>query len=132
MRRIYLKYFDSAHHSSGDNFYRYSHIICPSIFIGMKTLPFQRDTAKNRVTVACATGSVSVYSSCAYCRHCQGVRVGDRFLPPPQVQALRNLRQHDAADETLMNAGLMFNALVRDGSAIECDDDTSQGFQKLY
>jgi len=100
--------------------------------MGMNTLPFQRDTQKNRVTVACAMGNVSVYSSCAYCRHCQGIRVGDHLQPPPQVQALRNLRQLGAADETLMNAGLMFNALVRDGSAIECDDDTRQGFQKLY
>ena len=98
----------------------------------MKTIPFQRDTAKDRVTVACATGSVSVYSSCAYCRHCRGVRVGDRLQPPPQVQALRNMRLQGAADETLMNAGMMFNALVRDGSAIECDDETGQGFQKLY
>ena len=100
--------------------------------MSMNTLPFHRDTAKNRITVTCATGSVSVNSSCAYCRHCQGVRVGDRLLPPPQIQALRNLRQLGAADETLMNAGLMFNALVRDGSAIECDDNTCQGFQKLY
>jgi len=100
--------------------------------MGMKTLSFQRDTAKNRVTVVCATGSVSVYSTCAYCRHCQGVRVGNRLAPSPQVKALSDLRHLGVADETLMNAALMFNALVRDGAAIECDDDTNQGFQKLY
>jgi hypothetical protein len=100
--------------------------------MGMKILPFQSDTAKNRVTVACVTGSVSVYSSCAYCRHCQAIRVGERLSPSPQIQALRNLRHQGAADETLMTAGMMFNALVRDGSAVECDDDTNQGFEKLY
>jgi len=52
--------------------------------------------------------------------------------PIPRVKALSDLRNLGVADETLMNAALMFNALVRDGSAIECDDDTSQGFQKLY
>jgi hypothetical protein len=98
----------------------------------MKTLPFQRDTAKNRVTVECAGSNVSVYSSCAYCRHCQGIRVGSRLVLSPQVKALNEIRQRGAADEMLMNAAMMFNALVRDGSAIECDDDTSQGFQKLY
>ena len=98
----------------------------------MKTLPFQRDTSKNRVTVSCAAGSVSVYSNCAYCRHCQGVRVGTRLTQSPQVKALSDLQHLSVADETLMNAALMFNALVRDGTAIECDDDNNEGFQKLY
>jgi len=98
----------------------------------MKTLPFQRDPAKNRVSVACTMGSVSVYSSCAYCRHCKGVRRGEKVSPSPQVKALSDLRQLGVADETLMNAALMFNALVRDGSAIECADDNNLGFQKLY
>ncbi len=98
----------------------------------MKTLQFQRDTSKNRVGVECATGNVSVYSACAYCRHCQGVRVGNRLAPSPQIKALNDLRHLGVSDETLMNAAMMFNALVRDGSAIECDDDKNEGFQKLY
>jgi hypothetical protein len=98
----------------------------------MKTLPLKRDVSKNRVTVECATGTVSVYSNCAYCRHCQGVKVGTRLAPSPQIKALNDLRHLGVADETLMNAALMFNALVRDGSAIECDDDKNEGFQKLY
>jgi hypothetical protein len=98
----------------------------------MKTLPFQRDTAKNRVTVECAGCNVSVYSSCAYCRHCQGIRVGTRLSPSPQVKALSDIRQRGAADEILMSAAMMFNTLVRDGSAVECDDDKNEGFQKLY
>ena len=97
----------------------------------MKTLPFQRDTTKNRVTVECAGRNVSVYSSCAYCRHCQGIRVGTRLAPSPQVKALNDIRQRGAADETLMNAAMMFNTLVRDGSAVECDDDKNEGFLKI-
>ena len=58
--------------------------------------------------------------------------MGDRLAPSPQVKALSDLRHLGVGDETLMNAALMFNTLVRDGSAIECDDDNNQGFQKLY
>jgi hypothetical protein len=98
----------------------------------MKTLPFQRDTIKNRVIVECAGRNVSVYSSCAYCRHCQGIRVGIRLAPSPQIKALNDLRQRGAADEVLMSAAMMFNTLVRDGTSVECDDDKNEGFQKLY
>jgi len=98
----------------------------------MKTLPFQRDTSKNRVTVECATGTVSVYSNCAYCRHCKGIRAGSRITPSPQVKALNDIRHLGGADEILMNAAMMFNALIRDGSALDCDDDNNRGFEKLY
>jgi len=98
----------------------------------MKTLPFSRDERKSRVTVSCVDGDVSVYSHCAYCRHCRGVRAGDRVTPPPQKQALGDLRRGAAADENLMNAAMMFNTLVRDGTAIECDDDGNKGFAGLY
>ena len=98
----------------------------------MKTLPFQRDEKKDRVTVACADGNVSVYSHCAYCRHCHGVRAGNRVVPTPQMQALNDMRRGVSADENLMNAAMMFNTLVRDGSAIECDDDANNGYLGLY
>lgn len=98
----------------------------------MKSLPFQRDERKNRVTVACANGDVSVYSHCAYCRHCKGVRVGNRVVPTPQMQALSDVRSGVSSDENLMNAAMMFNTLIRDGSAIECDDDVNRGYQGLY
>jgi hypothetical protein len=98
----------------------------------MKTLPFQRDTTKNRVTVDCAGRPVSVYSSCAYCRHCKGIRAGTLLSPSPQLKALTEIRQRGAADETLMTAAMMFNTLVRDGTSVECDDDKNEGFQKLY
>ena len=98
----------------------------------MKSLPFQRDTVKNRVTVECAGRSVSVYSTCGYCGHCKGVRAGDRVVPSPQIKALGELRKGAGVDEHLMNAAMMFNMLVRDGTALECDDDNNEGFRKLY
>jgi len=98
----------------------------------MKTLEFQRDEKKDRVTVACADGEVSVYSHCAYCIHCKGVRVGKRLTPTPQSQAFLDIRRGTAPDENLMNAAMMFNTLVRDGSAIECDDDANQGYRSRY
>jgi hypothetical protein len=98
----------------------------------MKSLPFQRDEGKNRVVVTCADGDVSVYSRCAYCRHCKGVKAGNRVVPMPQQQALNDVRRGVASDDNLMNAAMMFNTLVRDGSAIECDDDENQGFLGMY
>ncbi len=98
----------------------------------MKTLEFHRDEKKDRVTVTCADGEISVYSHCAYCIHCMGIRVGKRVVPTPQTQATADLRRGTAGDEVLMNAAMMFNTLIRDGSAIECDDDANQGFQRRY
>ena len=98
----------------------------------MKTLTFARDEKKDRVTVACADGMVSVYSKCAYCRHCAGVVVGKRVAPAPQKEALDKIRQGKGSDENLMNAAMMFNTLIRDGYAISCDDDANAGFLKLY
>jgi len=98
----------------------------------MKVLPFLRDEKKSRVTVECANGAISVYSHCAYCRHCRGVVVGNRTAPMPQTQALNDMRRGAAADENLMNAAMMFNTLVRDGSAIACDDEGNRGYEGLY
>jgi hypothetical protein len=98
----------------------------------MKTLQFQRDEKKSRVMVDCAEGNVSVYSHCAYCKHCIGIRVGKRLAPTPQVQALADVRRGSAEDDVLMNAAMMFNTLVRDGTAVECDDDANEGFRKLF
>jgi hypothetical protein len=98
----------------------------------MKTLQFQRDENKDRVTVTCSEGDKSVYSHCAYCRHCRGVRVGNRQVQTPQSQVLVEVRRGKAADESLMNAAMIFNTLVRDGTALECDDDKNTGFVGLY
>lgn len=98
----------------------------------MKTLEFVRDEKKDRVTVACADGMVSVYSRCAYCRHCRGVVMGKRVAPAPQAEELDAIRQGKGSDENLMNAAMMFNTLIRDGNAISCDDDANAGFLGLY
>jgi hypothetical protein len=98
----------------------------------MKTLEFVRDEKKNRVTVACADGMVSVYSKCAYCKHCTGIAAGKRVAPAPQKEALEAMRSGKGSDDALMNAAMMFNTLVRDGHAIACDDDANAGFAKLY
>jgi len=98
----------------------------------MKTLQFSRDEKKSRVTVMCADGEKSVYSYCAYCSHCKGVWVNGRLTPSPQSRALGDLRKGSAVDENLMNAALLFNSLVRDGTAIECTAGESEGFARLY
>ena len=72
MRAIYINYFDWVAVFSGDNSVSiFSYPMFEYLSI-MKTLPFQRDENKSRVTVACADGDVSVYSHCAYCSHCKG------------------------------------------------------------
>jgi hypothetical protein len=98
----------------------------------MKTLPFHRDAKKDQVTVDCADGAVSVYSKCAYCIHCRGAHVAKRVMPTPQAQAYLDIGRGTAPDESLMNAALMFNTLIRDGSAIECDDDANEGYRSRY
>jgi len=98
----------------------------------MKTLEFVRDEKKDRVTVACADGMVSVYSKCAYCRHCTGIVVGKRVAPTPQKGALDAIRKGTGSDDSLMNAAMMFNTLIRDGKAIACDDDANTGYEALY
>jgi len=53
-------------------------------------------------------------------------------MVPPQKSALNDLKRGVVADENLMNAAMMFNSLIRDGSAIECDDDGNKGYLGLY
>lgn len=98
----------------------------------MKSLPFNRNESTHQVTVECADGEVSVYTRCAYCSHCESVQVGRRAIPASQKQVLREMRIGVSTDEGLMNAAMMFNTLVRDGSAILCNDDANEGFRSLY
>lgn len=97
----------------------------------MKTLEFHREAKKDRVTVTCADGEVSVHSHCAYCRHCKNILVGKRMTPVPQGQ-VGDRGMTANFDESLMNAAMMFNSLVRDGSALSCDDDAGDGFQRRF
>lgn len=98
----------------------------------MKNLPITRDPGGNRATVECADGEVSVYRFCAYCENCKGIRVGSRVFPAPQEQVLADLKRGAASDEALMNAALLFNQIVRDGTAIECADQQNKGFKPRY
>lgn len=98
----------------------------------MKTLPFKRIEEKNDVHVECADGWLSVYRKCAYCKHCAGVRVGKRLFPSPQREKMKAVKRGFGADEDLMNAAIMYNTYIRDGSAIECDDDRNEGYQSMY
>jgi hypothetical protein len=98
----------------------------------MKRLPLSRQEESNQVTVECAEGDVSVYTHCAYCRHCEGVVVRKRVMSSPVPQALRDMRRGVASDDVMLNAAMMFNTLIRDGSAIECSDDINEGFRSLY
>jgi len=132
MRLNYLKYIDWRACFSGENITSASSYPIAEYFFFMKTLPFQRDEKKQRVTVACAQGDVSVYSHCAYCRFCAGVKVGSRISPTPQSHALSDMRRGRGSDDVLMNAAMLFNTLVRDGSAIECADEKNEGFARLY
>jgi hypothetical protein len=98
----------------------------------MKTLLFRREGRRDQVTVDCADGPISVHSKCAYCIHCQGIRVSQRVIPSPIAQAFQNIRKGSSPDENLMNAALMFNTLIRDGEAVECDDDANKGFESRF
>ena len=98
----------------------------------MKTLPFKREESRDEVKVECADGWVSVYRKCAYCIHCAGVRVGKRIFPAPQKEKIKGIKRGSGSDEDLLNAAIMFNTLIRDGDAIECDDDENEGYSPLY
>ncbi|MDD3407327.1 MAG: hypothetical protein PHP13_04515 [Methanomicrobium sp.] len=98
----------------------------------MKTLALNRDTVKDKVTVKCAEKDVSVYSRCAYCKYCEGVLVGKRVIQTPQKEKMSGIKKGREPDDALLNAAMMFNTLIRDGSAIICGNDDDSGFASMY
>ena len=99
----------------------------------MKTLPFNRTGPNDMVKVTCADErEVSVYSRCAFCIHCEGVAVGRREMPNPMKKIIGDMKMGAGGDEDLQNAQMMFNTLIRDGSALLCNDDENKGFESLY
>ena len=98
----------------------------------MKLLVLNRDEEKQKVTVKCAGKDVSVYSRCAYCKFCEGVQVGKRVIATPQKEKMTGIKKGRTPDEELMNAAMMFNTLIRDGTDIICGDDDGQGFTSMY
>lgn len=98
----------------------------------MKSLPFTRPEGKDDVLVECADGWLSVYRKCNACIHCSGVRVGKRVMPSPLRKRMEEVKRGRAPDEALQEALIMYNTLIRDGNAIECDDDENEGFRTMY
>jgi len=98
----------------------------------MKLREIQRDEKRTRLKVECAGSMVSVSSHCAFCRHCRGVIVRETRYDPPQDAAIQRLSPGGSGDDTLMQAVMQFNSLVRDAQAIECDDDEDTGFASRF
>lgn len=98
----------------------------------MKTLAITRDEKKVRATVDCADGEVSIYRNCAFCIHCKGIRIGEKFYPSPQEVAMKKISGGPSGDEALMNAAMQFNSLAASATAMECDDDQNTGFRSRY
>jgi len=98
----------------------------------MKTLAITRDEKKVRATVDCTDGEVSIYSNCAFCIHCKGIRIGEKIYPSPQETAMQNISGKQSDDEVLMNAAMQFNSLAASATGIECDDDQNTGFRSRY
>ncbi len=98
----------------------------------MKTLEIHRAEKSRNDSVDCAAGEAPVYRQCASCIHCTGVVVGGRVIPAPQARVWKDLRSRSVPDEALMTAAMQYNTLVRDGTAISCDDDGNEGYQPLY
>ena len=85
------------------------------------------------VKVTCADEKeVSVYSRCSFCEHCEGVIVGRREMTNPMKKVITDSKLGASGDEDLQNAQMMYNTLIRDGSALLCSDDKNEGFKSLY
>ncbi|WOF16569.1 hypothetical protein F1737_07615 [Methanoplanus sp. FWC-SCC4] len=98
----------------------------------MKSLDLNFSEDKSKVTVTCAGKEVSVYSHCAYCKNCEGVLVGKRTIKTPQKEKLGGVKKGLTPEDELLNAAMMFNTLIRDGTAIICNDDQDSGFKSMY
>ena len=98
----------------------------------MKTLAMNKESGADKASIDCAGTERSIHRFCAYCRHCTGIRVGRRLIPNPQGRVVEEIRRGTAPDENLMQAMMMFNTYVRDGSAVECDDDAGEGYVPRY
>lgn len=98
----------------------------------MKTLPILREQGSDKAYVECASGKQPVHTRCSYCQHCKGIQVGARVMPSPYETALSQIKGTSAPPEVLMEAAMQFNTLVRDGTAISCNDETDQGYTPRF
>ncbi|HOL40228.1 MAG TPA: hypothetical protein PLY78_00145 [Methanospirillum sp.] len=53
-------------------------------------------------------------------------------MPSPYENAFSQMRGNAAPPEILMEAAMQFNSLVRDGSAVACDDEKGQGYTPRF
>jgi hypothetical protein len=98
----------------------------------MRSLQFIREPGSDKAYVECASGKVPVHIKCAYCTHCKGITVRARVIPSPFDMASSQIRTGGMPPEALMEAALQFNTLVRDGSAVNCNDDQNNGYASRY
>ncbi|NLV25767.1 MAG: hypothetical protein GXY48_01140 [Methanomicrobiales archaeon] len=98
----------------------------------MKSLPIIRDSESDKAYVECASGKLPVHTRCSYCLHCKGIQVGARVMPSPYESAFSQIKGSTAPPEILMEAAMQFNTLVRDGTAISCNDDSGKGYTPRF
>ena len=98
----------------------------------MKSLPILREPGSDKAYVECASGKVPVHTRCSYCLHCKGIQVGARVMPSPYETTFSQIKGNAAPPESLMEAAMQFNSLVRDGSAISCGDESEAGYTPRF
>ena len=98
----------------------------------MKSLPIIREPGSDRAYVECASGKLPVHTRCSYCMNCKGIQVGARVMPSPYEIAYSQIKGGSVPPEILMEAAMQFNSLVRDGSAVACDDEKGHGYTPRF
>lgn len=64
--------------------------------------------------------------------NCKGIQVGARVMPSPYETAYSQIKGGSVPPEILMEAAMQFNSLVRDGSAVACDDEKGHGYTPRF
>lgn len=64
--------------------------------------------------------------------NCKGIQVGARVMPSPYENAFSQMKEGSVPPEILMEAAMQFNTLVRDGSAIACNDEKGEGYTPRF
>ena len=64
--------------------------------------------------------------------NCKGIQVGARVMPSPYENAFSQIKGGSVPPEILMEAAMHFNSLVRDGSAVACNDEKDQGYTPRF
>jgi hypothetical protein len=98
----------------------------------MKSLPIFREQGSDKAYVECASGKLSVHIKCSYCLNCKGIQIGARVMPSPYESVSDQVKGGSMAPESLMEAAMQFNSLVRDGTAIACGDETGNGYSPRF